>query len=269
MLASCTGQFGISILGLVQSVLDGQSYEMSDTPSDPVVITSYSELELPAEVAGDAVVRYSGYVSSYNQQTLIPDWVAYELTASETDGDEQRGDRQFSMDKRVKGRQAMREDYYDSGWTKGHMAPASDFRWSETAMDETFYFTNVCPQNEHLNSKDWEYLERQVRGWADRFGKVWVVTGPIIGTNRYGRIGERGVVVPDSFFKAVMACKNGKYHSIAFIMDNDNDRYWLNECAVSVNDVERITGLDLYPVLDDSLEESVEDQVSLSFWGIN
>lgn len=225
-------------------------------------------MELPAINSGDDIISYSGYTSSYNHTTLIPDWVAYELTAEELEGNEERGDRQFSMDRNVKGKQAMREDYYNSGWTKGHMAPATDFRWSATAMDETFFFMNVCPQDEYLNGKDWEYLEGMVRHWAREFGKVWVVSGPIVGTNKYGKIGDDKVTVPDSFYKAVMVCKNGKYRSIAFVMDNDNERYWLQDCALSVNDLEEITGIDFFPALDDSIEDSVEGQLKLSDWGI-
>ena len=263
--ASCSEQTAQGVLGILQA-LTGAQEEQGTTQNS--IMEAPAGMEIPASVKGSTTVTYSAYTSSYNQTTLIPDWVAYELTADETDGDELRGDRMFSMDKRVKGPQAMREDYYDSGWTKGHMAPASDFRWSADAMDDTFHFTNVCPQNEYLNGKDWEYLENRVRDWAEKFGKAWVVTGPIIGTGKYGKIGEHGVTVPDAFYKAVMVNSKGKYRAIAFVMFNDDNRYWLKDCAVSINDVEKMTGLDLYPALDDKIEESVEDEVSLSFWGL-
>ena len=236
--------------------------------SDDGVEVTEGLMELPAIDSGDDIVTYSGYTLSYNTTTLIPDWVAYELTADETQGDATRDDRMFSMDKNFKKPQARREDYYNSGWTKGHMAPAADFRWSDEAMDETFYLLNVCPQNERLNAKDWEYLERQVRRWAVQYGRVWVVTGPIVGSGKYGTIGEHDVVVPDSFFKAVLACKGGKYRSIAFVMDNDDSRQYLSDCAVTVNDLERMTGLDFFPALDDAVEDSVEGQLRFSDWGI-
>ena len=225
-------------------------------------------MELPAIVDGDDIIEYEGYVSSYNHKTLIPNWVAYELTDEELEGDVERGARQFSMDSDVKGRQAMREDYYNSGWTKGHMAPATDFRWSSSAMDDTFYFMNVCPQNEYLNGKDWEYLEGKVRHWARQYGKVWVVTGPIIGDNMYGTIGDRNVVVPDAFFKAVLVPDGKKYSAIAFVMGNDSQRYWLKDCAITVDELEDITGIDFFPALEDSVENAVESRYSESDWGL-
>lgn len=227
-----------------------------------------SGIEIPAPDEADHIVAHEAYTSSYNTTTLIPNWVAYELTKEETYGDIERGDRMFSMDPDFKMRQAKREDYYNSGWTKGHLIPASDVRWSSTGMDETFYFTNVCPQNEVLNAGDWEFLERQVRRWAREFGSVYVVTGPIVGTGRYGTIGERNVTVPDSFFKAVVCCNDGSYQGIAFVMDNDEERYYLADCAMSIDSLEKMTGLDLFPALDDKIENAIEARYSLKDWGI-
>jgi endonuclease G len=218
------------------------------------------------------LVPHRAFVSSYNKETLIPDWVAYELTAEETGGVETREGIEFKMDPTLRTRgvtQAMREDYAGSGWTKGHLMPAADAAFSNSTMSETFYFTNICPQDETLNAGDWAYLEKRVRQWANRYGKIWVVTGPIVGENRYGTIGDRDVVVPDAFYKALLIQKkNGSYSAIAFVMDNDDDRYYLKDCYLSVNDLESLTGFDFYPVLDDTIEEKVESTVRLSDWGI-
>ena len=225
-------------------------------------------MELPAVYDDDIILTHKGFVISYNAEARIPEWVAYELTADETRGDAERDESMFRMDPTYGRTQAMREDYYDSGWTRGHMACAGDFQWDEEAMDETFYLTNICPQDRELNKGDWNYLEKQVRRWARDYGHVWVVTGPIIGGNRYGTIGDRDVTVPDSFFKAVLTEKNGKYRSIAFVMDNDDKRYWLDDCAVTVNGLEAMTGQDFFPLLPDSIEEEVESQLRLQDWGI-
>lgn len=96
-------------------------------------------MEMPALTSGDRLVEHGAYVSSYNTETLIPNWVAYELTAAETEGDRSREGREFRMDPQLKGvPQAMREDYSGSGWTKGHMMPAADAAFNSTAMGETF-----------------------------------------------------------------------------------------------------------------------------------
>ena len=243
-------------------------------PSEPVpavVPAGISDLmEIPSLDGGGRIVQHGAYVSSYNTETLIPDWVAYELTAEETGGTLRRDGIEFRMDPDLKGvTQAMREDYSGSGWTKGHLMPAADAAFDGDSMGETFYFTNICPQNETLNAGDWQFLEKKVRLWANRYGKIWVVTGPIVGENRYGTIGDRDVVVPDSFYKALLVQKkNGSYSAIAFVMDNDDDRYFLKDCSMTVNDLETLTGLDFFPALDDTIEEKVEGSLRLSDWGV-
>ena len=67
----------------------------------PLVELSDDQLELPASREGDRIMTYKGYVSSYNPETLIPDWVAYELTEEETHGDATREDKGFSMASRT------------------------------------------------------------------------------------------------------------------------------------------------------------------------
>ena len=169
---------------------------------------------------------------------------------------------------RIRGKQAMREDYWGSGWTRGHMAPAGDFMWDDEAMAETFFFMNICPQREELNNKDWQYLEKQVRAWARKYGKVWVVSGPIVGDNIYGTIGKDHVIVPDAFYKVVLVHDGRRYQSIAFVMGNDAERYWLQDCALTVDELEKRTGLDFYPALPDDLENDTESRYDFSVWGI-
>ena len=254
--------------------LGGSGSDVTISEPDPIEIsipaTSEGLLEVPSSGAPGRMVQHKAYLSSYNTETLIPNWVCYEITAEEAEGRLSREGREFRMDPDLRGcTQAMREDYSNSGWTKGHLMPAADAAFSDATITETFYFTNICPQNETLNAGDWEYLERKVRSWAKRYGSVWVATGPIVGENRYGTIGDRDVTVPDSFFKALLVRRpDGSYSAIAFVMDNDDERYYLKDCSMSIDELERLTGFDFFPALDDRIEERVESTVKLSDWGI-
>lgn len=225
-------------------------------------------MELPAIKGSDVVLVYNGFVVNYNTERLIPNWVAYELTAEEVAGEVPRA-KGFSMDIDYKDRQAMREDYSRTGWDKGHMAPAGDMKWSQTAMAESFYLTNICPQNHDLNGKDWHTLEKYVRDWAVQYGRVWVVCGPYVYANTYGTIGERKVVVPDGFFKAVLRQEEKNYKAIAFVFENNSNRQLVKDAVVSVNDVEALVGYDLFVNLDNHFEEDIESQANLEEWIIN
>ena len=185
--------------GIVSALLSGLSGSQTESPAETFAgelsatkpEAGGALMEIPASDAGGVLITHKGYTLSYNAAARIPEWVAYELTADETYGDADRDDAMFRMDPSFKKTQAMREDYSGSGWTKGHMACAADFQWDEDAMDETFYLTNICPQDEVLNAGDWNYLEKQTRRWARENGRVWVVSGPIIGDNIYGRIEQK------------------------------------------------------------------------------
>lgn len=250
----------LAALALFPAVMSAQGHRGKSEPA-----LNKSLMELPAIRSNDVVLVYNGFVVNYNTSRLIPNWVAYELTADEVAGEVPRA-KGFSMDLDYKDRQAMREDYSNTGWDKGHMAPAGDMKWSQTAMFESFFLTNICPQNHELNGKDWHNLEKYVREWAVKYGSVWVVCGPYVYANIYGTIGERKVVVPDGFFKAVLRKDGNDYKAIAFVFENNANRQPVKNAVVSVNDVEALVGYDLFTNLNDKIEETVEAHADWNEW---
>lgn len=214
------------------------------------------------------MVFYKGYTVCYDEANRIPLWVAYELTNEEANGTVGRSGKYFRPDEKLNVAQAENSDYHGSGWSRGHMAPAGDFKWDDGAMWDTFYYTNCCPQDEKLNNGSWNVLENKVRTWARRFGSVFVITGPIVGQNQAGKIGAHSIVVPDAFFKAVLVYSDEAYHGIAFVMLNNSTPQKLLESYMSINDLEKISGNDFFPALDDSIEEDVEASVDLNLWKI-
>ena len=224
-------------------------------------------MELPKITAHDNLIIYTGFTVSYNTSTLIPNWVAYELTSTEVEGQFPRKG-QFGQDLSFRGRQAMREDYSNSGWDKGHMCPAADLKWSEKTMYESFYLTNICPQNHEMNSTDWLTLEKLAREWAKKFDNIYIICGPIVGENKYGTIGKNRVVVPDAFFKAFLTVKNNVFNTIAFVMPNSSEHHRVQDYAMSVNDLETMIGIDLFSSIDDRYEEIVESDLYFKYWGL-
>ena len=224
-------------------------------------------LELPAIAKGESVIYHTGYTASFNSTLLIPNWVAYELTRDEVNGTISRpSNSPFKPDPDYDGPQPSRNDYTRSGWDRGHMAPAADMKWSEQAMLESFYFTNICPQQHNFNAKDWERLEEKARQLAQSKGSLYVICGPIITTNEHGTIGPNQVTVPDSFFKAFLYKDDKGYHSIAYIMPNRQTGQPSSNYALTVNDLEKQIGLDLFTNLKKSIQESVESQLVLTDW---
>ena len=141
-----------------------------------------SNVEIPSikDNRSDRVITHKGYTVSYNYDWKIPNWVAYELTDWEVAGEVPRYDR-FKPDPMVpQNATATTDDYKYSGFDRGHMAPAADMKWDEQAMKESFYLSNICPQNPNLNGGVWKDLEEQVRDLASQKGRIFVVCGPIV-----------------------------------------------------------------------------------------
>ena len=225
-------------------------------------------MELPTIKKGEQVITHIGYTTSYNSKTLNPNWVAYELTREEVQG-ECKGKTSFCWDPDVKGRKSRREDYKnEQNWDKGHMAPRADMKWSVQAFEESYYLSNICPQNHDLNAGDWLKTEKLARRMAEKYGKVYVICGPVFIFNKYGTLGENKVWIPDAFFKALLVKVNDRYESIAFYMSNESQKNEIMHYVRTVNDIEVLLKMDLFPALPDSVEEKVESTFSRSIWGL-
>ena len=236
--------------------------DLYPAPKIEVQANGLTDVKLPAEMK-NVVCQYSGFTSYFNPDTHIPNCVAYEIIESETTGDEPRK-KSFEADHTIDGC-AESSDYRNSGYDRGHMAPAADMKWSKEAMEESFLMTNICPQVKSLNSGIWHRLEQRVREWAARDSSIIVVCGPIFTPGKpVEQIGEIGVAVPHRFFKALYA--PGRNIGIAFIFDNDKVKGGLRKYAVTIDSVERETGLDLFYNLPDDIENEVENQCNYKLW---
>lgn len=209
-------------------------------------------------------VRYTGMDVSFNPTEHIPNWVSWELTVDETYGEEKRK-AAFETDETVTGCPTT-NDYRNSGFDRGHMAPAGDMKWSEQAMHETFYLTNICPQAKQLNTGAWKKLEEKCRQWAQADSAIYIVCGPVMTDPVEMHIGATGVRVPQRFFKVVLSPYTTPARGIGFIMPNEKVEGGMQRCATSIREVERITGLDFFYELDDSIENAVETQNDFNAW---
>jgi len=146
-------------------------------------------------------------------------------------------------------------DYTNSGYDRGHMAPAADFSYDETAMYESFYMSNIAPQVPNLNRGVWASLEEWVRTAATRERSLLVVTGPVV-TGEVARIGKNGVAVPQGFYKALCDLTPPQ-KMIGFLYANrEGEPKDIAGHAVSIDALEALTGLDLFAALSNDTQEA-------------
>lgn len=210
------------------------------------------------------LLHYKGMDISFNPSRHIPNWVAWELTADEIDGTEPRSAKFFS-DESVEGC-AEPYDYNYSGYDRGHMAPAADMKWDKNAMRETFYMTNICPQAKALNSGTWKKLEEKCRLWAQADDAIYIVCGPIYDNSPIEYIGDSRVYVPRRFFKAIISPYADPPRGIGFIMPNGKVPGGMQAAAVTIDEIEEITGYDFFASLPDEIENKIESQKNFHQW---
>lgn len=226
-------------------------------------------IEIPTitDERSDRVITHKGFALSYNYDWKIPNWVAYELTNIEVKGEVPRYDK-FKPDPMVpQNVSAHTNDYKHSGYDRGHMAPAADMKWDEQAMRESFYLSNICPQNPNLNGGVWKDLEEQVRELASQKGKIFVICGPIV-NDTSKTIGENKVVVPQAFFKVLLQEENNELYTIGFVYENISGRKPMSTYAMTVDEVEELTNIDFFPSLPNKIEKKVEADVDFSKWTV-
>ncbi len=228
-------------------------------------IVDQRDFFLPAIGSNDQLVRRVGYTLKYAEKYELPAWVAYTLDGEQIEGGEER-ENAFMPDPVVKSGTAVSADYTRTGYDRGHMAPAADFKNSYQVMKESFYMSNICPQEPQFNRGIWLELEKMVRVWAYKYQRVYVVTGPVLesGLPTIGRLNK--VAVPRQFYKVVLYVNPPYVKGIAFLLKNEASTKELSSFVVPIDRLESLTGIDFFPRLPDSIERKIESKSIAGEW---
>lgn len=227
------------------------------------------------------------YSFCWDYKHLVAHWVAYPLckahfvkTVSRTDA--------WGLDPKLDEEEqpVLYKGFSDGncGWkARGHQLPSADRLMSYEANAQTFYSTNMTPQtNEGLNSSIWADLEGKIRSWASSSDTVYVITGCIPnGSNNYclDNVGKK-VTAPTAYYKAVLRYSKNTtmgysgYMGCAFWFENRSysDKSINKSHAISIDEVEKRTGLDMFVNLPALIGKDKADQIeaenpsTVSWW---
>jgi len=246
-----------------------------DSEMDKVAVFDFSkdsveslpdQIYIPAGSNGE-IIHHKYYSLSYVEEYEQSEWVAYPLTKELIRMPNVPRAKRFEDDLSVSTGSATYYDYRGSGYSRGHLAPAADMAHNREAMEASFLMSNMSPQISSFNGGIWNELENLVRDWAYKYEEVIVVTGPILDANLKEFIGKNKVAVPDKFYKVILDMKGPETKAIGFILDNQKSVERLQSLAVTVDEVEKATGLDFYTYLLPSEEEEIlESKVNVGKW---
>lgn len=218
---------------------------------------------LPAAAFPLQTVKHTAYTLGYSEQHEQAAWVCYVLSQNECSGNEGRSS-SFYQDKLVTTGSAHDTDYKNSGFDRGHLAPAGDMAYSSTSMTESFFYSNMSPQTPSFNRGIWKKLETQIRDWGTMQDHLLIITGPVL-NDSLKTIGGNGVSVPELYYKIVVNPSLTPPQAIGFLLKNEASSQPLTSFVVTIDSIETVSGIDFLPGLSDSCQQ-LESHVTGTYW---
>lgn len=172
-------------------------------------------------------------------------------------------------------------DYRGSGYDRGHICPSADRLCSMEANGQTFYLSNMHPQHNLFNAGLWAEMENQLRRWnrSSFRDTLYVCKGGTIedygATQGVKSHTSSGLIVPRYFFMAVLCKRGSMYKALGFWAEHlnaDHSADKLSGYVVSIDELERRTGIDFFCNLPDDTEAYVEGMEASNIaraWGLN
>lgn len=213
------------------------------------------------------IVKHHYYTLSYNEAHEQAEWVAYELKKDYIKNNNFK--RPFFIeDDKVKTGSADWRNYKNSNYDKGHLCPAGDMEFALDAYNETFFTSNISPQVRNFNNGVWNRLEQKVRYWAVKHDGIYVITGGVLESS-LSKIGKENVSVPKFFYKILLDNSGENLKMIGFLIPNSESDKPLYTFVVSVDYIEKVTGINFFPKLNDNIENQLEKRNDYKNWSFN
>ena len=224
----------------------------------------HDSLYYPKIDSGEYIIHHQYYDLVYDEQHEQAKWIFYKLYPGYLNGPYKRKN-DFRVDPKVISNSANHNDYRGSGYDRGHLMPAADMTWSEVALSESFYYSNMSPQHPSFNRGVWKRLESKVRSWCAESDSLFVTTGPVFNTI-FGVIGPNKVAVPGAYFKVIIRFKQNTKEGIAFLLPNTSSKNLLETFVYSIDSLEKVVGIDFFHHQNEEFQRNIESSMDIAMW---
>lgn len=231
----------------------------------------------------------TNYAVEWDLQKKSQRWSCYKMYKKimETHTARYQGNPQYPKDPLLGDRYPWDEGNNDpfrgTGYDHGHICPSADRLYSAEQNIQTFYLTNMQPQLNGFNARVWANMETQVRNWAKQNNYTFCDTmyvckgGTIDNKSQIMTTLGNGLIVPKYFYMAILICKKQasgkmKYDAMAFWIEhktNNDSGSTLSKYVITIDELEKKTGIDFFCNLPDDIERQVESTVNMKLWGYN
>lgn len=235
---------------------------------EPMKITEEYLISICQPVCDETVIYHPNYWLCYSEEHEQAKWVATVLSAQNILLPTVNRSDKFVKDPLIETGSAVTTDYTGSGYDRGHLLSFASNGWNDEVGQASFYMSNMSPQKPNTNRYTYERLEEGERTATVQNGYLCVVHGPVLSDGPFETIGKsNSISVPNYYFVCFLDLYGDEKKAIGFIIPNDDVNYKdISQFAVSVDEVESLTGLDFWPLLEDGLESSLEGSFDFSLW---
>lgn len=224
------------------------------------------KMGLPTYAVNEPVIQHAAMSLAYSEVHEQARWVAHIITPDIVFGNQSRTN-DFRIDTLVPSGSPTIKEYWNSGYDRGHLAPSADFRWSQRAVSESYYYSNMSPQLADLNRGIWAELEGRLREVCIRQKEqIFVVTGGVL-EEGLPAIGDSiKVSIPKLYWKVALDYSGDEKKGIGFVIPNAKQFKALGKYAVSIDSIEKLTGINFFTGLSTEEEPSLEGKYNYQLW---
>jgi endonuclease G len=226
-------------------------------------IAMAQQYELPATGSREQLVKHTLFSLSYNEGYELASWAAYQLTPEQAKATGTFKEK-FVEDPLVTTESASVKDYKDAGFIMGQLIPPEDMFTSPPAVEESFLTSNTVPQKPSFNKYVWKTIEKLIREWAKEGNILYIATGPVLKDAPFGTFGQNKISIPTRYYKVVLDATGER--AIGFIIRSNVASGAPKSFAISIDELEKITGIDFFPELADDVEQKVEASNDFTKW---
>ena len=238
-------------------------------PSDPALVigtlnqddTCNGLLPYGVPSKGDHLLCRTAYSVGFDCSSRSAAWVAYRVSPEISDSANVERSDDFRPDPELP--QECRKELLDftGAYDRGHLASSETLDGSYRMNSETFLLSNMSPQLSGFNRAIWKGLENRERKWAYRRGELYVITGPVFADRRGSTVVMGRVPVPTHFYKILFDPDEAQ--ALSFLLPHrDLKTASLVLFRSSIDEIEKVTGIEFLSGIDDDAEEQIESNVS-------
>jgi endonuclease G len=234
---------------------------------------------LPEILEDEELICHSAFCLVYDDNHKMAKWTAHIISREIVNGVVSRTN-DFRVDSLIKNGTAEEEDYfltkkdesgntiYDGfGYDRGHLAPSADFRWSEKALSESYYYSNMTPQLPEFNREIWAKIEDFLRQYIynNPTKDIYIVTAPVIKDDlKKQERSKNKISIPEYHYKIAVDLEDKK--GIAFLVPQKNLGNPIEYYVVTIDSIENITNINFYPKLSEQDEKLIESESDIGKW---